>query len=239
MIYVLLAVLLVLGIAVKYWLFMSPFSQIIGAFPYRAITTNKVVALTFDDGPNQPFTGELLDFLKNENIKATFFIVGFCAEKYPDIVRRIVKEGHTVGNHSYSHKFSNYYIHPSFDTEISKSQQSIKKISGITPALFRPPWLFRHPGIFKTARAHGLTTVSGEFCSSLEVAQIDETKIASTTLKKVRPGSIIIFHDGFDAKGGDRTKTIAAVKLVVQNLQASGYRFVTVDKLLNIAPYQN
>lgn len=217
---------------------MSPYSQVFGTFPYRTKTNKKVVALTFDDGPNQPFTGELLDFLKTENINATFFIVGACAVKFPEIIKRISLEGHTIGNHSYSHKF-NKYLRPNFDNEIIKTQQVIKKITNKTPALFRPPWLFRHPITFKIAKTHGLTSISGEFCSSLEVAQIDEKKIASSTIKKIKPGSIIIFHDGFDAKGGDRTKTIAAVKLVVPILKSKGYSFVTVDKLLGIAPYQN
>lgn len=238
MIYFEIVAVLIVMIAIKYWLFMSPFSQVFGAFPFHIKTIKKVVALTFDDGPNQPFTGDLLDFLGSQNIKATFFVVGSCAEKFPEIAKRIVAEGHTIGNHSYSHKFSNY-LRPGFEAELTKTQAVVKKITNKTPALFRPPWLMHHPGIFKVAKNLGLTVVSGEFCNSREVAQIEASKIAATTIKKVKPGSIIIFHDGYDAKGGNRAQTIAAVKLVVPKLKAAGYSFVTVDKLLSIAPYQN
>lgn len=238
MIYIITIPLVVIAL-IKYWLFMSPFSQTFGAFPYRGKTNKKVIALTFDDGPNKPFTNELLDFLKEENVKATFFMVGVCVNKHPELAKRAIVDGHVIGNHSYSHKFTKYFTDLTFDNEIAMAQQTISSIIGKKPALFRPPWLLHHPWILKTARKHGLVTISGEFSSSLEVAQVDGAKIANTTIKKVRPGSIIIFHDGFDAKGGNRAQTIAAVKLLIPKLKADGYSFITVDKLLNIAPYQN
>lgn len=218
---------------------MSPFSQLFGKFPYRAKTNQKVIALTFDDGPNDPFTTELLDYLAKEKVKATFFVVGSCAERYPNTVKRIVKDGHIIGNHSLSHKFTNYFKNPSFRTEITKNQDIIYKLTGKTPALFRPPWLMRQPMILKTVKKLGLSPVGGEFCSNLEVLQVSSKKIASDTMKKIRPGSIIIFHDGYDGKGGNRRQTIDAVKQLIPELKKAGYTMTTVDKLLDIPAYQS
>lgn len=225
-------------VVILYWLYMSPFSQVFGRFPYKASTTKKAIALTFDDGPNEPFTSQLLDYLDEQKVRATFFVVGDCASKYPEVVKRIIKAGHVVGNHSQSHKFGKYFSQPGFAHEIAMAQTTISELIGKTPALFRPPWLLRQPWLLKTAKQAGLQVVSGEFCSALEVMQVDGAKIAHATLSKVHPGSIIIFHDGFDARGGNRAQTIAAVKQIIPELKKTGYSFVTVDELLNVPAYQ-
>lgn len=229
---------LILG-GLVYWLFMSPYSQVFGDFPWKAKKDEKVIALTFDDGPNEPYTTQIVNFLNERNVKATFFQVGKCIEKYPDTTRKIIQSGHVVGNHSLSHAFHLYLTHPKFETELIKCQEIVKKYTGKTPALFRPPWLWRQPRLLSTLRKHKLQPVSGEFCHSLEVFRIDGFKIARATLKKVKPGAIIIFHDGFDSRGGDRTQTVKAVKIVVDELIARGYKFATIDKLLNLKAYHN
>ncbi len=221
-----------------YWLYMSPFSQLFGKFPYKAKTKEKVIALTFDDGPNDPFTSELLDYLAKEKIKATFFVVGNAAEQHPLVVKRIITDGHVIGNHSMSHRFTNYFRDPTFAKEIIKNQEILHKLTGKKPALFRPPWLMRQPALLKTVKKLDMHPVGGEFCSNLEVFQVASQKIAQDTMKKIRPGSIIIFHDGYDGKGGNRRQTIDAVKLLVPELKKAGYTMTTVDKLLKIPAYQ-
>ncbi|MEO5628127.1 MAG: polysaccharide deacetylase family protein [Candidatus Saccharimonadales bacterium] len=216
---------------------MSPKSQVFGKFPYHVKTTEKIVALTFDDGPNEPFTSQIVDFLDNQKIKASFFQVGKCVEKFPATTLKIYKSGHTVGIHSLSHKFSKYFTQPRFRDEINKSQAIIAEVIGVQPRLFRPPWLWRQPFLLLGLKKLNLQPVSGLFCSNLEVAQINAKTIAKHALAKVRPGAIIIFHDGYNSKGGNRSQTVEAVKITVKELQSQGYRFVTVDQLLGVEPY--
>ena len=220
-----------------YWLFMSPYSQIFGRFPYKAKVSDKLVAITFDDGPNEPYTSVILEYFEAKNVKATFFIVGKNALRHPEIVKKIYKKGHTIGNHSLSHQFHEYFISPTFENEIASTQAIVSKLIGKQPGLFRPPWLWRQPILFNSLKKHKMKPVSGEFCDILEVFQPTGEKIARRTLARVKPGSIIIFHDGYNAKGADRTQTVRAVKIVVEELLKKNYKFVTVDELLNIPPY--
>ncbi len=231
-------VLLVSVICATYWLFMSPHSQAFGYFPFRKKTRGRVIALTFDDGPNEPYTSKLLDLLATYKVHATFFCVGKNAQKYPNIVKRIDKEGHTIGNHSMSHEFHKYFTQPNFNYEIQQSQSILGEIIGKQPALFRPPWLWRQPWLFKSLKRAGMQPVSGTFGSAFEVLQPSAETIAKHALKKVKPGMILIFHDGFDAKGGIRSQTVAAIEIVLNKLINDGYKFVTVDELLGIAPYK-
>lgn len=232
----LLWVIVLLGLI--YWLFMSSYSQFFGHFPYKARTDKKQIALSFDDGPNEPYTSEIVDYLKSKNIKATFFQVGKCVERYPEVTKKIFHDGHLIGNHSLSHEYGKYFTEHDFEKEITESQAIIKKTIGKTPACFRPPWLWRYPKLFKTLKKHKLNPVSGKFCAAFEIFQPSSEHIARRSLAKAKPGGIIIFHDGVEAKGGNRSQTAGAVKIVVEELLKQDYEFVTVDKLLDIPDYQ-
>ncbi|WP_245601878.1 polysaccharide deacetylase family protein [Hamadaea tsunoensis] len=232
-----LAALALLGGA-AYFLLMSPFSQVFGAYPYRARTRDRVVALTFDDGPNEPYTSEILDYLEQQRIRATFFQVGRCVERHPDTARRIAAAGHTVGNHSLTHRFDTYLKPRAFEAEVAVTQEILTRTIGRTPALARSPWLWRRPGVLRMFRRHDLNPVAGEFCHALEVFQPSGTRLARRAVAKTKPGSILIFHDGFDGHGGDRSQTVRAVRLTVEALSAQGYRFVTVDELLGVPAWR-
>ncbi len=225
-------------LALSYWLFMSPYSQIFGDFPYRKIgEKNKVIALTFDDGPNEPYTSQILDFLDSEGIKATFFQVAKAAQAHPEVSKRMVKSGHIIGNHSLSHSFGKYFLQPGFRQELKASQKIFNSILGKKPALFRPPWLFRTPLLLGTARSLGLKPISGVFCHNLEVFHINARHLSKTAVKRAKPGSILIFHDGYNGKGAVRNQTVEGLKLTVKALKKNGYSFVTVNTLLDIKPY--
>jgi peptidoglycan/xylan/chitin deacetylase (PgdA/CDA1 family) len=224
-------------IGLLYWLFMSSYSQIFGTYPYKVITKDKIVALTFDDGPNDPYTSQILSYLSEKNIKATFFLVGKCTERYPDTARKIITDGHTVGNHSVSHEFHKYFQSLYFYDEIIQNQEIIKKATGKLPGLYRSPWLLRQPWLLKTVKTNGMYPVSGVFCHVLEVTKPGAERIAKRAINKVRPGSILIFHDGIEGRGGDRQQTVEAVKLTVEALLLKGYQFTTVDKLLQVPAY--
>ncbi len=230
---------LVLGFSgLFYYLFMSSFSQVFGYFPYKIKTSKKIIAITFDDGPNDPYTSELLDFLKEKNIKCTFFLVGRMIQKYPDTAKRILNEGHTVANHSYSHQFRNYFKSLKFNQEIEQNQKTIENKLGVKCALYRAPWLFRHPYILKNLKSKKLIPVSGLFCHPLEVLRPSPSLIAKHAKKIAKPGRIIIFHDGKEGVGGNRRETVEALKLTVELLINDGYSFQTVDQLLNVPAYQ-
>ena len=224
------------GAAAGYWLCMSSYSQAFGPFPYRGPQTSKVVALTFDDGPNEPYTSQIADFLGSRDIKATFFQVGRAVLRHPSVTRRLVREGHVVGNHGFTHEFTNYLGRATLAQDVRKGQAALATV-GLRPALYRPPWLLRTPDLAPVLREHGLRAVSGEFCHALEVFQPRPELIAERVLAKARPGSIVIFHDGFDGRGGNRASTVAAVRIVVGRLEAQGYRFATVDEMLGIPAY--
>lgn len=233
-----IVLLIVLCGTLLYWLFMSPMSQVFGRYPWHANTHDKVVALTFDDGPNEPYTSQIADFLRKKHIQATFFEVGACIERYPAVTKRLYKDGHVIGNHSVHHRFSDHLKHPSYKQEIRQNQEIINQTIGKRPALFRSPWLLRQPWLLHSVRTAGLHPVSGRFCHSFEVFQPRAERIAKRTLAKVKPGAIIIFHDGFDGRTGNRQQTAQAVEITVNSLLKQGYRFVTISELLDLPAYQ-
>jgi peptidoglycan-N-acetylglucosamine deacetylase len=230
-----LTIALILLLFVLYWLFLSPYSQIFGYFPYKVNTDKKVIAITFDDGPNEPYTSQLIDFLDSKNAKATFFVVAENANKSPETLIKIKRSGHSIGLHSINHKFSNYLLHPNYKEQIIKSKRMVFDISGKNPDLFRPPWLWRHPMIFKQLKDANLKPVSGIFCSNLEVFKPSSSYMAKSAIKKAKPGSIIIFHDGYNNKGTNRQKSIDAVKIFVNSLAKKGYKFITVEELFKLS----
>ncbi len=226
------------GIGAGYWFTASQWSQMLGPFPYRVETDEPVMALTFDDGPNEPWTSRLADVLARHQVRATFFEPGACAQRHPDTTRRLVAEGHTVGNHSFHHDIRRLVRRRDLNTEIERTQEVLTPIVGGVPALYRPPWLFRHPGFFAELDAHGLTAVGGEFCHPLEVFQPDPQMLVDGILGRARPGLIIVCHDGYNAKGAPRDATIAAIDRVIPQLKDRGFGFATVDELLGVPALQ-
>jgi peptidoglycan-N-acetylglucosamine deacetylase len=220
-----------------YWLCMSAYSQALVAFPYRGAPPGKVVALTFDDGPNEPYTTQIADFLGERGIRATFFQTGRAVLRHPGVTRRLAGDGHVIGNHGFTHEFTNYLSRRTLTEDVRKGQAALATV-GLRPALYRPPWLLRTPALGAVLRELGLRAVSGEFCHPLEVCQPRPGLIAERAVAKARPGSIIIFHDGHDGHDGDRASTVAAARIVVDRLSRDGYRFATVDELLDIPAYQ-
>jgi peptidoglycan/xylan/chitin deacetylase (PgdA/CDA1 family) len=215
---------------------MSPYSQLLGPFPYRGAGSERVVALTFDDGPNEPYTSQIADFLDLHDIKATFFQVGRAVGRHPDVTARLAAGGHVIGHHGQAHQFGRYLRPQTLATDIQQGLDAFA-VLGLRPMLYRPPWLLRIPALRGIARRHRLRVISGEFCHALEVFQPAPERIARRALAKTRPGSILIFHDGFDGRGGDRASTVEAVKIVVDGLLKRGYGFTTVDRLLDIPAY--
>lgn len=220
-----------------YWALASPYSRVFGAYPYRGDRLDRVVALTFDDGPNEPYTSQIAEYLLSKRIRATFFQVGQCVERFPETTDKLHAAGHVIGNHSWSHTFHTYLMPGRMAREVMRTQDILQRRLGRTPALLRTPWLWRQPLLLNAIRRMSLRPVAGEFCHALEVLQPDAARIAHRAIAKTKPGSILIFHDGFDGRGGNRSETVRAVQLTTEELLRRGYRFVTVDEMLGVPAY--
>lgn len=227
-----LILMIIIVLILLYIVFFSPKSQLVGQVIFEAKTDKKIVALTFDDGPNEPYTSQILEILAKNNIRATFFPVGENVMQGHDALKKIAEAGHEIGIHSYSHAFFKPILTPNYKNEILKSQTLIKQITGQTPTLFRPPWFFRTASMLKSAKALGLISVTGTFGSFWEVFKISPKKIASDGIKNTKPGTILVFHDGYNNKGTNRNKTVQTVVILVPYLLQNGYKFMTVTDLL-------
>lgn len=187
------------------------------------------VALTFDDGPSVPYTGEVLDILRKNHIHATFFICGANAELYPDLVRRIEAEGNEVGNHTYSHPWLYLMERRKIADEIDHTQDVLQKISGRRPRLFRPPFGIRWFSLWPLLQERGLTMVMWSMRGY--DGKLGASAIAQTTLDQLVPGGIILLHDGFETHKPadvDRSATVRALPAIIDGIQRAGYKFVLI-----------
>ena len=197
--------------------------------PITRLHGGRSVALTFDDGPNPDATPRVLDALAARGVKATFFILGRHAERWPDLVRRVANEGHAVGNHGYYHRKLHFKSPAYVRRDLELGTQAIVAAGGVRPRLFRAPHGFRSPWVTPIARSLGQRTVGW----SLGVWDSDRPgvdAIVARTLEGTRPGSIPLLHDGdgYDL-AGDRMQTAQAVPLIVDGLLAQGYRFERIE----------
>lgn len=224
---------LLTGLA-AYRLLFSEGSQVLGAFPDHAARTDRTIALTFDDGPNEPHTSAIADVLAARGVPATFFCVGSSARRHPAVVRRLLADGHAVGNHSEHHQMRDYLRSRSYEREIASAQETLEQLTGVRPVLFRPPWLFRQPWLLASARRHDLHTVSGRFAHPGEVFQPPGPRLVAAAMRRVAPGAVLILHDGVEGRGGFRGNTAAAVAPLVDRMIEQGYGFARVDDLFGI-----
>jgi peptidoglycan/xylan/chitin deacetylase (PgdA/CDA1 family) len=196
----------------------------------RADTQEKVVALTYDDGPYPPYTNQLLDIFDRYQAKATFFEIGRNIEKHPEILPMIVARGHELANHSYSHKDMMFKPREFLVSEIEKTDKLLQEFGGKQNHIsFRPPWGRRFVVLsYLLWQKHKKLIMWDVDSQDYEPTHTAEN-IANRVIDNVRSGSIVVMHDG----GGDRSKTVAATEAIVKNLQSQGYAFKTVSELLN------
>lgn len=185
------------------------------------------IAMTFDDGPHPVLTPKLLDLLKAHGIKATFFLIGQNAAKYPDIVRRIVAEGHEIGNHTWSHPQLTKLAPGELHDEITKTSDVLATITGHPPALMRPPYGATSPLINQwLAREFGMKVIIWSV-DPLDWRYHDSAHVESVILAETKPGAIILSHD-------IHATTVAAMPETLDVLLAKGYKFVTVSELISM-----
>lgn len=201
----------------------------------KAIVTTeseKPIALTFDDGPWDKSTSQVLDILKKNNIKATFFVVGRQVEIYPQLIKQIVADGHALGNHTWSHQYR-MFNEAAAANEIDKTAELVYKTTGVKTSLFRPPGGFLNNGLAAYAHQKKYAVVMWS-ADSLDWRYRQPTTLINRVLKEASVGGIVLMHDG----GGDRSKTVQALPEVIEQLRKRGYNFVTVPELMEIQDKQ-
>lgn len=211
---------------------VRPDSNFYGPVVSYAGTSQKVVALTFDDGPYPPYTGAILDILRTYQVPATFFVIGQNVDKYPELVRREVAEGHEVGNHTYHHYDLLKTGRQNIAREIDLASDAIARAAGVRVTLLRPPHGFRDPAVMEAAEARHLAVVEWSVMSR-DWTNPGVEAIVMRTLARVHSGSVILLHDGDGvAQRASREQTVEATRLIIQALQQQGYKFVTVSELI-------
>lgn len=194
-------------------------------FEPERLRSPKAVALTFDDGPNASYTPRVLDILDRENAPATFFVLGYLVERYPDIVRRTIREGHVVGSHSWNHPHDFASLTDRKQTrQIEDSVRAIEA-EGETPYLFRPPEGSFDAGVVELARKEGLRTVMWSVDPHDYESSSTPRGLTRYVLSHLKPGAIILFHDG----GGDQSATVKALPGIIKGIRARGYDLVLLQ----------
>lgn len=211
----------------------------------------RVVALTFDDGPNDPCTSQVLDLLDRESVRATFFLVGTNVERNPDAVRRMVQAGHAIGNHSYDHPRFDQISSAERRDEIRRGADAIAAVTGVRPVMFREPFGIFGPAAEAGTNAAGATAADRRFrglsglcraenqlLAGISVHAYDWHKeppevMAEYMLRRVSAGAILLLHDGHETQvGADRSVVVKVLEQVLAALKARGYSFLTVPELI-------
>jgi peptidoglycan/xylan/chitin deacetylase (PgdA/CDA1 family) len=196
---------------------------------HRVPTTEKVVAITYDDGPHPVFTPQILDILDKYHVKATFFMIGSQMERYPGIVKEVLKRGHVIANHTYTHPRNiEADTAPQIIRELELCEQVIERMTGRRACLFRPPRGLVDSTVFTIAQEEGYQTILWTVCADHHDAPTPEL-MAKRVSKLIKPGGIILAHDGTFPS---RWKDVQATPLIIESLLKQGYRFLTLPELL-------
>ena len=211
---------------------MAPTGQWYGRTFIGLPRGGKQIALTYDDGPNDPHTLRLLEVLAKHDVKATFFLIGQFVEQRPDIVREVVKAGHVIGNHTFTHP--NLIFESSAETrsQLERCTRAIEDVAGQSPRLFRPPFGGRRPGTLGTARSLGLEPIMWSI-TSYDWNVPPAERIVTRVSGKIRGGDVILLHDGsHHGMGGDRAQTVIATDRLLESFHKKGHEFGTIDELM-------
>ncbi len=204
-----------------------------GVFVLSAPREARKVALTFDDVPDPRFTPQVLDILKSKKATATFFVVGARARKHPELVRRIRREGHAVGNHSYSHPNFSKLPLAEMKGQIGRTERHLKALVQFQPRLIRPPYGEILPEQLEWAKSEGYVVVNWDV-DSLDWRGLTKEKVFRNVTKAVRSGSIVLMHAG-GGQGQNLSGTVKALPAIIDWLRERGYELVTLPDLLDVA----
>lgn len=193
-------------------------------------STERTVALSFDDGPVQDYTPQILDILKQHEVPAAFFCIGYRIAENDDILERIHEEGHVIGNHSYTHNFwFDMKSARGMKYDLQVASEEIKRVTGVHPRLFRPPYGVTNPNLAKAITAGNYIPV-GWSIRSLDTVIKDENKLMERVTANIRSGDIFLFHDHCEA-------TVKILPALIQHIRAQGFIIQRIDKLLKVPAY--
>jgi len=195
-----------------------------------ATTDQKEIAISFDDGPSSNYTTEILQLLKQDNIKATFFCIGNRIAGNESIIKKIKEEGHIIGNHSYSHHFwFDIFSSRKMLDDLKKMDQETERVIGMLPKLFRPPYGVTNPNL-KKAIIKGDYTPVGWSVRSMNTVIRNEKKLLNKINRSLKPGAVFLFHD-------TSKTTVNVLPEFIREVKNKGYHIIPLDKLLHLNPY--
>ncbi|MFB9274790.1 polysaccharide deacetylase family protein [Cohnella cellulosilytica] len=204
--------------------------------PKEEVKPRHLVALTFDDGPDNKYTEQILDVLKEYDVQATFFLVGTQVKKYPDMAKRIVEEGHAIGNHTWSHGDLTKLSVEQRAEQIDKARQIIEQATGVTPRLMRAPYGALSEDVLATIHddemKHVAWTVDTRDWAGSSVADMYKNVMANT-----RDGGIILMHS-FGGRKNALEHTVKLLPKIIEDLRAKGYELVTVEEMIDSGEYK-
>ena len=213
---------------------MWPTSQLYGRTFVSEGRSSKRLALTYDDGPNDPYTQRLLDVLGKHNVKATFFVIGQYVKQRPDIARAVAGAGHAIANHTYTHPNLALCSSRRAHAEVASCEVVLQEAIGPYPRLFRPPHGGRHPGTLRAVREMGYVPVMWSV-SSYDWSARSSAQIVERVSNDVRGGDVILMHDGGHLQfGTDRSYTIAASDEIIRRYKGEGFQFVTIPEMVGV-----
>jgi peptidoglycan-N-acetylglucosamine deacetylase len=222
-------------LALLYYGCAVPSSQLLGPSLVRGRAGQNRVALTFDDGPTPPETGQILDILKAYGVPATFFVNGKLVSRFPECLRRMQRERHTIGNHTYSHLFLYLKSRRRMIREIDQTQNAIESVTGVRPDIFRCPYGVRWFGLFAILRQRRMRSIQWSDTGFDWVKRNTPADIVRNTLRNLCDGSVILLHDGCGARNPGEVShatTVTALPAIIEEVQKRGFTFVSVNDFL-------
>ena len=211
---------------------MAPTGQWCGRTFTGLSRGTKRLALTYDDGPNDPHTQRLLEVLAKHNVQATFFLIGRYTKQRPDIAREIVQAGHVVGNHTFTHPLLTFKSETEIRQQLSECRSTLQDAMRQPSNLFRPPFGGRRPAVLRVARDLGLQPIMWNVTAydwNAPPAEIIERKVT----RRICGGSVILLHDGSHKQmGADRSQTVIATDRLITRYKSEGYEFVTIPQMM-------
>ena len=205
---------------------------------WRVNTVEHLVALSFDDGPHPEFTPAIMDILDRHAIPATFFLVGRHVRRLPELAQRLAAGPHEIANHTLNHLILPALRDQDVIEEIRRADHVIREITGRAPQLLRPPMGLFSRRVIDLIEGCGYTTVIGDVYPR-DPNLPGRERIYRRVMQRVRPGSIIILHDGGNSGQVDRSQTVWAVERIVENLCAQHFRFVTISEMMKLGNGEN
>ena len=228
--------LMAAGAALAAWAYgtYEPNSPLFGRAIGRGSRTGRVAYLTFDDGPNPGATELILDTLAAERVPATFFMVGEHVRRFPGVARRVAALGHEVGNHTLRHKKLHFLGPARIREELERTHELIAGITGRDPRSFRAPHGYRNPFVARAARRLAYTVFGWTFGVWDSDPRVGAEEIRDRVRRKLKPGAIILLHDGdgYDPTG-DRRRTAAALPGIIEDARARGFEFRPLGELIS------